>query len=69
MQHVLIQGVEKQSHRFFSSRFLHICNTELFCLMVNTLFLSIEVSLKMLNSAGNNSSSDLVSVYLKVFDL
>ena len=55
--------------KFFCSRFLHICNTELFCLMVNTLFLSIEVSLKMLNSAGNNSSSDLVSVYLKVFDL
>ena len=26
------------------------------------------VSLKMLNSAGNNSISDLVSVYLKVFD-
>ena len=24
--------------------------------------------LKMLNSAGNNSFSDLVSVYLKVFD-
>ena len=23
---------------------------------------------QMLNSAGNNSSSDLVSVYLKVFD-
>ena len=27
-----------------------------------------KVSLKMLNSAGNNSFSDLVSVYLKVFD-
>ena len=26
------------------------------------------LSLKMLNSAGNNSFSDLVSVYLKVFD-
>ena len=26
------------------------------------------VSLKMLNSAGNYSFSDLVSVYLKVFD-
>ena len=28
----------------------------------------VKVSLKMLNSAGNNSFSDLVSVYLKVFD-
>ena len=27
-----------------------------------------KVSLKMLNSTGNNSFSDLVSVYLKVFD-
>ena len=27
-----------------------------------------KVSLKMLNSADNNSFSDLVSVYLKVFD-
>ena len=27
-----------------------------------------KVSLKMLNSAGNNSFTDLVSVYLKVFD-
>ena len=28
----------------------------------------MEVSLKILNSAGNNSFSDLVSVYLKVLD-
>ena len=28
----------------------------------------LKVSLKMLNSADNNSFSDLVSVYLKVFD-
>ena len=31
--------------------------------------LRLKVSHKMLNSAGNNSFSDLVSVYLKVFDL
>ena len=28
----------------------------------------LKVSFKILNSAGNNSFSDLVSVYLKVFD-
>ena len=28
----------------------------------------LKVSFKMLNSAGNNSFSDLVSVYLNVFD-
>ena len=28
----------------------------------------MKVSLKMLNSADNDSFSDLVSVYLKVFD-
>ena len=31
-------------------------------------FRILKVSLKMLNSAGNNGFSDLVSVYLKVFD-
>ena len=33
----------------------------------NVMF-SIESQSKMMNSAGNNSFSDLVSVYLNVFD-